>query len=299
MSAPTKKKSLFDSFTRVTPDCPCPKCGRPDWCLIRQDGKQCICQRVKSNRKYGRAGYLHNVRGVRNKIPPMTQKVYISTQQVQDYLLSVTSGGNARMIERQAKLAGGLSLDSLVAMQARYDPHKACLAFPMFDARQRPTGCRFRRSDGRKFSLKGGREGIFISQPFRFDRTIWIAEGPTDAAALIEIGFTNVLGRPSCSGGVSIIGALLANCRDTQVIVVADPDEPGIHGAGDLIRSIPNPAIALTGPSDIREFLCKTKLPSVCRSAIIEGLTNEDDESKWRIVHRNPPGRFHNFEARI
>ena len=49
-------------------------------------------------------------------------------------------------------------------------------------------GIRIRRPDGAKFSIKGGKEGLFIPEEFGGDRLL-IAEGPTDTAALLDLGF--------------------------------------------------------------------------------------------------------------
>ena len=55
--------SILDDFSRVKPGCPCPKCGRFDWCLVGRPRTRfenyAICKRVKSDRPWGDAGWLH------------------------------------------------------------------------------------------------------------------------------------------------------------------------------------------------------------------------------------------------
>jgi len=51
-----------------------------------------------------------------------------------------------------------------------------------------------------------------------------ICEGPTDCAALLDMGF-DAIGRPSCMGGVEHIVEFLKG-RRRDVIIVADRDEP-------------------------------------------------------------------------
>jgi hypothetical protein len=66
-----------------------------------------------------------------------------------------------------------------------------------------------------------------------------IAEGPTDTAALLDMGFEAV-GRPSCSGGVGLLVDLVRSRRVKDVVIVADVDP---HGAGQ--RGAESLAIAL------------------------------------------------------
>jgi hypothetical protein len=47
------------NWIRVSKIHPCPVCGRPNWCLIADDGKAAICQRIESNRHIKEAGFLH------------------------------------------------------------------------------------------------------------------------------------------------------------------------------------------------------------------------------------------------
>jgi 5S rRNA maturation endonuclease (ribonuclease M5) len=297
MATKSKRKKrlphLLEDYVRVTPECPCPKCGRPDWCLIHKSGLKVICTRVKSGNPRGKSGHLHYIK--QGQVPPklMLQKPeYLTPKQVQDYLDGISQARNANMIERQAK-ALGLSLDSIVMMHGRYDPDKAVLVFPMFEHRKMPTGCRFRRNDGKKYSLKGGREGLFFSREFTPTRPTWITEGPTDAAALCEIGFTNVIGRPNCSGGADIIKRLLSTHRTTPLIIISDPDECGVDGAKSLAQMVSNPTIVLVGPSDIRDFATK-RLKNDARASIIEGITG-DDVTTWQPAWRNLTGQFFDF----
>ncbi|MFC2068247.1 hypothetical protein ACFLTP_04495 [Chloroflexota bacterium] len=41
----------------------CPVCGKPDWCLILEDGKASICARIESDKPVGNkgAGWLHTL----------------------------------------------------------------------------------------------------------------------------------------------------------------------------------------------------------------------------------------------
>lgn len=298
-----KLPGLFDEYTRATADCPCPICARPDWCLVANDGKACICSRVKSRqvKRSGRGtifGWRHWL-GEEKQVtpPPPTEKTYLSTRQLQRYIGSITNRRHHLMIERQADLLG-LKLDALLTMRALYDPDMAVLAFPMLGADMKPLGVRFRRADGRKWSLTGGREGVLLSRSFTPTKPVWIAEGPTDSAALVQLGLRNVIGRPNCMGGDGIIKELLASYPQTPVVIVSDPEEAGRSGAGDLANVLPNPTIVIVGNLDIRDYLLqKTRSRSLTRDpkcVILEGLTL-DEEAEWTTLYRNRLGRIYDF----
>lgn len=50
-------------WLRVNRQNPCPICGKPDWCLISNDGTKAICPRVKSDKPAGNkgAGWIHQL----------------------------------------------------------------------------------------------------------------------------------------------------------------------------------------------------------------------------------------------
>lgn len=141
------------------------------------------------------------------------------------------------------------------------DEHHAT-TWPMFNAFDQIVGIRLRsvRNDS-KFALRGGRAGLFIPEgvcpPLR---RLFIAEGPTDTAALLSLRLP-AIGRPSCSGSVpqtaQFVGRLC--CRD--VVIVADHDEAGIAGAESLAKVLVATAqtVRIIQPgkkgSDVREWV--------------------------------------------
>jgi len=120
----------------------------------------------------------------------------------------------------------GVSATALRKLHVGHDGE--AWTFPMREASGRVVGIRRRLPDGRKFSVKGGHEGLFFD-PAGIDLRdqVLIPEGPTDTAALLSLGFAAV-GRPSCLGGREIVKQLVGR-RDC--VVVADFDEPGRRGA--------------------------------------------------------------------
>ena len=164
------------------------------------------------------------------------------------------------------ELAGklGVSAKSLLRLQAG----RNCTAytFPMKDAAGKIIGIRLRCDTG-KFSVKGSRSGLFIPLRMHPRRSLFICEGPTDTAALLDMGF-EVIGRPSCLGGVDYIKAFVDRFNPRQVLIMADRDEPkqrpdgsewkpGQHGAKRLAEQLEHDKIKILKPpfcKDIRQW---------------------------------------------
>lgn len=104
--------------------------------------------------------------------------------------------------------------------------------FPMVNAAGQVLGIRLRRPGGRKFAVTGSRDGLFLpSNSDPHTPHFRIAEGPTDAAALWDMGFRNPAGRPSGTGGTRLLIQLVRQRRPANVIILADNDETGRRGA--------------------------------------------------------------------
>ena len=117
------------------------------------------------------------------------------------------------------------------------------------------VGIRLRLDSGRKLAVRGGKEGLFVPSDLKPRGRLMIGEGPTDTAALLDLGFQAV-GRPSCSGGVRHAVALLQRLQPAEVVVVADADEPGQRGAealaGRLLAYVPA-ARLITPPPGMKD----------------------------------------------
>jgi DNA primase len=111
----------------------------------------------------------------------------------------------------------------------------------MQDAAGDVLGVRLRLAGGKKISVKGGREGLFIPGPHPdplpegegTGGLLLVCEGATDTAALLDLGFSAV-GRPSCTGGVKLLVELVQRRRPEGVVIVADGDASGQRGAESL-----------------------------------------------------------------
>jgi phage/plasmid primase-like uncharacterized protein len=155
----------------------------------------------------------------------------------------------------------GLSVTSLCQLGLGWSAQHRAWSFPMTDANGNVLGIRLRRTDGRKFSVKGGREGLFVPEGATEDKSpLLICEGPTDAAALLDMGFRGVVGRPNCTGGIKLLAELVRRRQPPEVVIVSDGDEPGQVGAGTLALVLVAyaPAVRVIAPpegiKDAREW---------------------------------------------
>jgi len=122
----------------------------------------------------------------------------------------------------------GVQAASLHRLGIGWCAKRACWTFPMRDASAAIVGFRTRRADAKR-SIPGGRNGLFIPHFFRASDPVCIAEGPTDTAAMLTLGF-ECIGRSHCTGNVPEIVELLRGYRGS-VWIMADGDEAGVEGA--------------------------------------------------------------------
>ncbi len=228
------------NWRRVSRSAPCPICERPDWCLLSADGTAVICARTETEKRCGDAGWLHRLR----ERPRQSER-----RRVRHISLPIGGRGPdlARLAEhyresvdyvrlQQFAAGAGLSVSALWHLRIGWSPEHRAWSFPMIDPDGNVLGIRLRRPNGAKFAVKGGREGLFIPRdiPVSSADTTLICEGPTDTAALLDLGFPVVVGRPSCTGGIKLLVQLMTARKPVEVVVVADSDEPGRRGADSL-----------------------------------------------------------------
>lgn len=246
---------ILDDFRRVSRSMPCPVCGRADWCMVSRDDPpgRALCARVQSLDRWGDAGWLHRLvaaatrrpagRMVRLDLPhddAHQRRIADAARRWRDRLtpdrraaLAGELGVTADALERLA--VGWATGAELETLDTRCRSHGAW-AFPMTDAGGNVVGVRLRSPEGFKWSVAGGRQGLFVPAYLpsagRIDR-LTVCEGPTDAAALIDLGLS-AIGRPSCDSGVKLLSALVQKLTPIDVLIMADADAPGQRGAASL-----------------------------------------------------------------
>ena len=128
----------------------------------------------------------------------------------------------------------GCTTNALDQLGVGRDSKSRAFTFPMFDAQMRIVGIRLRAVTGKKWAVKGGREGMFLAPRLWTGKgPVLLPEGASDAAALVE--HFDVAGRPSCSGAVEMTVDL---CSGRVCAIVADSDLPGQHGAFVLAAAL-------------------------------------------------------------
>jgi len=277
-------------WRRVNRAHPCSVCGRPDWCLYagpEGDPTAAICARTESTKRCGEAGWLHRL-----KDSPWSSE----RRRACSVRLALGGGRDVGRLAAEFQRAAdpgrlyqfavglGLSAASLCQLGVGWSAEHWAWSFPMVDAGGAVLGFRLRRADGFKFAVKGGREGLFLPSAGG-DRLfpIYVCEGPTDTAALLDMGFRGVAGRPSCTGGITLLVELVRRRRPGEVVIVADGDEPGQRGADNLASALTAyvPAVRVIAPpkgvKDARTWLqaggTRQDVEAVIREAPVRRLT--------------------------
>jgi hypothetical protein len=236
-----------DTWERVNRDCHCPICDHWRWCLVSRDGLSAICARIEkgSLKKVGSsgAGWLHRL-GPADARTRQGRKLLVQPTKVSGRAdLAALSEAFRRAVHppRLKWLAHdlGLSVEGLERLRIGWCEPSKSWSFPMVDHSRNVLGIRLRAGSGKKFSVTGGHEGLFIADGLAGSGPLLIAEGATDTCALLDLGF-DAIGRPSCRGGTRLILDLVRQWRPASVVVVADNDAggQGRDGAVDLVRRL-------------------------------------------------------------
>lgn len=242
-------------WVRVTRSNPCPICGRPDWCKIRDDGKMVCCMRVDSGRRSDYAGYLFEHDGQPLDVP-QSDEPEVNADLVYEQIKRDHDP------EKFAELCEGIGLmpASVLKIGGRYSPFYKALVFPTWSIGGRVTGLRTRYKWGAKRTLKWSKAGLFAHCLFQYDpnRPLVVVEGPTDTAASYQLGLQTV-GRPGCEGYLNMVYEFALLCNG-QVFVVGDDDKAGRRGADRLAEMLVNDchldAVAKVAPEgDLRKWV--------------------------------------------
>lgn len=246
----------------VTANRPCAICGKPDWCSVSSDGHFCICMRVEegSVRPTRNGGHLHRlerrqqVRTVRRCRSVIVADDEPRLEDIAELAEWYESQVRPSVLTRLAKSLG-VTAKSLDLLRVGWAPEHKAWSFPMTNADSKVLGVRLRSPNGKKWSVAGSRQGLFLPDNLGYPDSIFIAEGPTDCAALIDLGLTAV-GRPSCRGGFQLLKQLCRRRGVSHATIVADADEPGRTGAWaleDKLELFVETVVVITPPAGIKD----------------------------------------------
>jgi hypothetical protein len=265
-------------YLRVTQECPCPVCGRPDWCLLSRFGHSAICCRSESDTPRPQfSGWLHQIAPRDRKSPELIQAraAEYRPHDVQDFDDELRSlierfDGTARS---HAAAALNLHPDVFLRYPIGFDRSNDALAIPaMQHAEPTIIGIRFRRlnANGRMkwWSRIGSTAGLLL--PLQApDNTspVLVAEGPSDTLAGSQLGLHSV-GRWACAlddRQLKTLQSHVACVPNVEIVVVGDNDESGAgkrgaeSAAAAICKHMPEACVKIVFPpralKDLRQWV--------------------------------------------
>lgn len=257
---------------------PCPVCGKKDWCAFGQYSIKCM--REPSDHPSRDGGWYHPYGG--NKPKPFLPPKRDVAEPLKDAFEMAAKFFDDSCAADYERLAHKLNVGtpSLQWLFAGWSQQYQAWSFPMSDGNSKIIGIRLRNEAGDKWAVKGSRQGLFIPNYFDGDEdgTCFIAEGPTDTAALLTLGLYSI-GRPSCNSNPDQLRIALRLANIRRVVIVADNDNkrrasgqqwsPGIDGAKALGTALKLPHVIWLPPSkDVREFVRLGGTKQIILSAI-------------------------------
>lgn len=265
-----------DKMQRVSRSNPCPVCDKPDWCLVAKDGSAAICARIEdgSVKRCGDAGNLHILHGDGYRQRNFSKRIVVDTgtDGTKDFEPLTKQYQDQLTVGKLNTLAVSLAVSTQSLKRLRVGWDGEAYTFPMSDADGKIIGIRRRFPSGRKISVTGTKNGLFIPWDLRGDKPLLIVEGESDLAAALDLGF-DAIGRPNCNSRIEMT-IKIAKGR-TQMINIADADTPGRTGAEKLAYALVlyYPCVKIIYPpdnvKDLREWL-QTGLNSETLQRIIK-----------------------------
>lgn len=252
--------------------CQCPfHCEKTPSCVVYEDHFHCfgchsrgdVIDYLQMYHGYSKGEALRKLRGAVNHLKPVPVKFLKnpneSVEIARDFEAHMQAFQNCTHDSHIEAVANriGVFTDSLNALQCAWSRCHEALAIPMRDAREKIVGIRLRDLNGRKWAVKGSKDGLFIPSFFQPIRTLFITEGPTDCAACLSLGF-DAIGRANALSKICLQQAVefVKIHRVCEVVVVADNDAAGLDGATKLRQALPVKSKQLLCPSkDLRGFV--------------------------------------------
>jgi hypothetical protein len=183
--------------------------------------------RVESNRPVESGGWIHRLSeplphvNIPDK-PPRPRKDAAA--------IAKTCCTNKRAADKRIALASVLGVSKDVLADLYVGIGWDCdgtewASFPSRGINGEIVGITRRYDNGSKKTLAGtSNAGVFCKQWWWIGNgTVYIVEGASDVAALIDAGLS-VLGRPSCIGGLAVLTAYLKRRDPKRIVVIGEND---------------------------------------------------------------------------
>ena len=255
-------------WQRVSRRRPCPICEKPDWCMFTGEPNiptAAICARTESPKACGEGGWLHVLRDDGPTWAPWRRSIRVAVRMMGEpsngktdfgkLAADLPSGVRPEALDKLA-VALGVSVESLRRLGIGWSAKHRAWTFPMSNAAGDVLGIRLRLPGGKKLSIKGGHEGLFIPEGIDAHGLLLVCEGPTDTAAMLDLG-SSAVGRPSCTGGVKLLVEFVKGIEPSGVVIVADGDAPGQRGAESSgigsTRLLGNGVAFIVSPAGIKD----------------------------------------------
>ena len=261
---------IWPHYTRENP---CPYCQKWGW-TCRYSERAAICMRTPSSRPMKCGGWLHFFTDEKPRPIILPQRPVKQAATI-DFARLMACFPVMRTEELANEL--GVTQEAVNQMGAAWDGNRGAWAIPMRDGDGSIIGINLRYPDGSKKAITGSRLGLFIPKPLvtlmEFGETVKmsrddlfiITEGASDVAALLTMGFSGAIGRPSCSYGGDMLKVALKRLGVGRVVIAGENDSvksnglrPGIEGAMKLKRELGMASVCWLPPSpckDVRDFI--------------------------------------------
>lgn len=260
--------SIPKGYRRVTNSNRCPICGKNSWCLVSLDQTKAICPRVPSEINCGEAGFLHTLNGEAIVYKPFKEERPVTIdaeamhRQHQDAMTYID-------IE-PLSVSLGVSCGSLwtLGVGKAVNWCDGTYSFPMRDATGKVIGIHLRNSEGKKWCVYGSQLGLFYDPIAHQAERIFVCEGVSDAATLLDMDFTPI-GRPSNTAGLNYLKTMIRATRP-DVVITAELDGKG--GERNLMNN----------PGEVGAELCAEALLGIAKSVRIIAPLKGKDMREWK-----------------
>jgi len=233
-----KTGTMIIPYHRVSDDFRCPVCGKPDWCLVSEDGRWVICPRTAEGAVCQLScGYLHRMDGPnsnlvlpRRKLRASRKPAPLNWQALVRLYQQKLGYFRCRQLARQL----GLRVNTLRLFGIGWDG--SAYTIPVWEHNE-IVGILQRFPDGQKRLVRGSKGGIYHrADGYWLNGALLICEGLSDTMVAVECGFEAV-GRFNCLANKNEITEILKG-RNTMAIIVADNDQAGLHGSIGLMQTL-------------------------------------------------------------